>query len=143
MDNVIRKLDCEHPKYSIDTNLNGEKICGDCYPPALTIDQIISREPPLERDLRPAPVPTISRAPLSNPSDRQVGGDHYRRFKIQPIEYVLANGMGYLPGCALKYLTRYKEKGGAQDIKKCIHYLELILEFEYGESRSPNGEKKE
>lgn len=133
---VAAKLSCEH---SVDYIVNG--VCEGCYPPALVWNEHAQKEPNLEQDQRPVvAAPTISRAPIANPSARQVGGDHYRKFKIQPIEYVLANDMGYLPGCALKYLTRYKEKGGAQDIKKCIHYLELILEFEYGESSSPNGE---
>lgn len=77
------------------------------------------------------PVPLNQR--IGNPSANQVGGDHYRKYNIQPIEYVLANSMGYLPGCALKYITRYKDKGGAEDIRKAIHYLKLILEFEYGQ----------
>lgn len=62
----------------------------------------------------------------------QVGGDHYRRFTIQPVEYIIANGIGYLPGNIIKYATRYAHKGGAEDIRKIIQYCELILEFEYG-----------
>ncbi len=64
---------------------------------------------------------------------RQVGGDHYRRFKIQPVEFIIANGIGFLAGNIIKYVTRYPFKGGAADIRKIIHYCELILEFEYGE----------
>ena len=63
----------------------------------------------------------------------QVGGDHYRRYKIQPVEYAIANGMGPLAFNIVKYATRYKDKGGKEDIKKLIHYAKLILEFEYGE----------
>lgn len=110
---VDQKIDCEHAaNYFLADKNTGRMICTACYPPAV-----------------------IYKTPISNPSDRQIGGDHYRKFKIQPIEYVLANGMGYLPGCALKYITRYKDKGGAQDIHKAIHYLQLILEFEYGEKK--------
>jgi len=65
--------------------------------------------------------------PLTN----QVGGSHYKRYAIQPIEYTVANGLSYLAGNVVKYVTRYKDKGGAEDIRKAIHYLELILEFEY------------
>ena len=61
----------------------------------------------------------------------QVGGDHYRRFKIQPVEYILANDIGFLAGNIIKYATRYTFKGGAEDVRKIIHYCELILEFEY------------
>lgn len=63
--------------------------------------------------------------------ERQVGGSHYRNYAIQPVEYIVANSIGYLAGNVIKYATRYKDKNGAEDIRKAIHYLELILEFEY------------
>jgi hypothetical protein len=62
---------------------------------------------------------------------RQEGGTHYRSYAIQPVEYIVANGIGFLAGNVIKYATRYRDKNGAEDIKKAIHYLELILEFEY------------
>jgi hypothetical protein len=66
-------------------------------------------------------------------SDVQVGGDHYRKYTIQPAEFCIANGIGFLPGNVIKYVTRYRDKNGAEDIRKAIHYLNLILELEYGE----------
>ena len=63
--------------------------------------------------------------------ETQVGGDHYRKYKIQPIEFINANGLSFLAGNIVKYATRYKDKGGAEDVKKIIHYAKLILEFEY------------
>lgn len=65
---------------------------------------------------------------------KQVGGDHYTRFKIQPVEYAIANNLGFLEGCALKYITRHPFKGGAQDIRKAIHILEMILQYQYKET---------
>lgn len=65
------------------------------------------------------------------PSDEQVGGDHYRTYAIQPVEYITANNLSFLAGNVVKYVTRYKQKNGAEDVRKAIHYLELILEFEY------------
>lgn len=62
---------------------------------------------------------------------RQVGGEHYRKYAIQPAEYNARNGLSFLAGNVIKYVTRYKDKGGAEDIRKAMHYLELILEFEY------------
>ena len=62
---------------------------------------------------------------------QQVGGDHYRAKGIQPIEYIHANNLGFCEGNVVKYVTRHKEKHGASDIKKAIHYLELLLELEY------------
>jgi len=62
---------------------------------------------------------------------QQVGGDHYRAKGIQPIEYIHANNLGFCEGNVVKYVTRHKEKHGAADIQKAIHYLELLLELEY------------
>jgi hypothetical protein len=61
-------------------------------------------------------------------SERQEGGSHYKSMAIQPGEFIRKNGLGWYEGNALKYICRYKQKGGIQDIKKAIHYLELILE---------------
>lgn len=66
------------------------------------------------------------------PLDRQEGGSHYD-LPIQPLEYIHANGLGYIEGNIIKYATRHKAKNGAEDIKKIIHYCELLLELEYGE----------
>ena len=67
--------------------------------------------------------------------DRQEGGSHYSKKKIQPIEYIHANGIDFLAGNIIKYATRHKDKNGAEDIRKIIHYAELILHLEYGEGR--------
>ena len=66
--------------------------------------------------------------------DKQVSGDHYKDKGIQPIIYIHANNLGYCEGNVVKYVTRHKEKNGAADIKKAIHYLELLLELEYTKS---------
>jgi hypothetical protein len=64
---------------------------------------------------------------------QQVGGEHYKSMQIQPSEYIHKNNIGFLAGNVIKYATRYKSKGGAEDIRKAIHYCQLILEMEYGE----------
>ncbi|MGA9855312.1 MAG: DUF3310 domain-containing protein [Gammaproteobacteria bacterium] len=61
----------------------------------------------------------------------QVGGSHYATLKIQPVEYATANRLGYCEGLCLKYITRHRAKNGAEDIRKAIHCLELLLELEY------------
>lgn len=63
----------------------------------------------------------------------QVGGDHYKSLPIQPIEYIYRNGLDFLQGNIVKYATRHKSKGKAEDVRKIIHYARLILEIEYGE----------
>lgn len=62
----------------------------------------------------------------------QEGGTHYKGMVIQPVEYIHSNNIGYLDGNVIKYVSRHKSKNGAEDIKKAIHYLQLILELEYG-----------
>ena len=62
----------------------------------------------------------------------QEGGNHYKDLKIQPIEYIHANGLDFFQGNVVKYTTRHKAKNGEQDIRKAIHYLNLILELQYG-----------
>lgn len=64
--------------------------------------------------------------------NKQEGGSHYFS-AIQPIEYIQANQLGFIEGNVVKYITRHKCKNGAEDIRKIIHYCELLLELEYGE----------
>lgn len=70
---------------------------------------------------------------------KQEGGNHYRKYDIQPIEYIIANDIGFLAGNVIKYATRYRDKNGAEDIRKAIHYLNLILEFEYPANAEASG----
>jgi len=64
--------------------------------------------------------------------DEQVDGSHYSNLKIQPMEYCLANNLNYGQSNAIKYITRYKNKNGKQDLEKAIHCLQLLMEYEYG-----------
>jgi len=66
--------------------------------------------------------------------DTQVGGGHYKDCAIQPIEYIMANKMNYCEANVVKYITRHHLKGGKEDIKKVIHYCELLLEMEYSDN---------
>ena len=78
------------------------------------------------------------------PSSRQIGGDHYRNFAIQPAEFIHRNGIDWLSGNIIKYACRHAAKHGADDVRKIIHYAELILEWQYGamagSSSSPPGD---
>jgi hypothetical protein len=65
---------------------------------------------------------------------QQVGGDHYRDKGIQPIEYIHANNLGFCEGNVVKYVTRWKDKGGEDDLRKAIHYLELLIQLETEQS---------
>lgn len=63
----------------------------------------------------------------------QIAGDHYTRCAIQPIEYIEANGLGYHEGNVIKYITRHGSKGGVDDLRKARHYIDMLIEFKYGE----------
>lgn len=68
---------------------------------------------------------------------QQIGGNHYRAKGIQPIEYIHANNLGFCEGNVVKYVTRWKDKGGEDDLRKAIHYLELLIQLET-ESSQPD-----
>lgn len=71
----------------------------------------------------PDPEQTSDRA-----TDKQVGGSHYKDMPIQPVQYIVANGLGFREGNVVKYVSRHRRKNGRQDIEKAIHMLELILD---------------
>ena len=64
---------------------------------------------------------------------RQEGGDHYLEMEIQPIEFCYRNEIPTIESCIIKYVVRHQLKGGADDLRKAIHSLEILLELEYDE----------
>jgi hypothetical protein len=62
--------------------------------------------------------------------DVQVGGSHYKRHKIQPIEYIHANNLPFIEGNIVKYITRWREKNGLKDLEKIKHYVDLLIDLE-------------
>lgn len=62
--------------------------------------------------------------------EKQEGGDHYKKLVIQPVVYIHANGIGYFEGNVIKYVSRWREKNGLQDLEKAKHYIELLIELE-------------
>ena len=63
----------------------------------------------------------------------QIGGDHYKKLAIQPVEYCQRNRLNFLESSVIKYVTRHRDKGKVQDIDKAIHFLQLLKEMEYPE----------
>jgi|TARA_R100001443_G_scaffold19802_2_gene31587 hypothetical protein len=63
--------------------------------------------------------------------DKQVGGKHYKNMKIQPAEFINENKLLFAEGNAIKYICRHSIKGKEEDVRKAIHYLEMILERDY------------
>lgn len=70
-----------------------------------------------------------------NALEKQVGGSHYKDFAIQPAEFCQRNRLPYCEANVIKYVSRHRQKNGADDIKKAIHYLEMLLEMEYSENK--------
>jgi hypothetical protein len=58
---------------------------------------------------------------------KQVGGTHYKDMAIQPVEFIIANGLGFCEGNIIKYTCRYKQKNGVEDLRKVIHYAEMLI----------------
>jgi len=65
--------------------------------------------------------------------DTQVGGDHYKDMTIQPSEFINKNKMQFAEGNAIKYICRHQKKGGKQDLEKAKHYIDMIIERDYGD----------
>lgn len=68
----------------------------------------------------------------------QVGGGHYKDMAIQPAEYALVNNLGPAESVVIKYISRHKNKGGKQDLLKCKHMIDMLIEHEYDGNVVPN-----
>lgn len=65
-----------------------------------------------------------------SPLQTQVSGSHYKDLKIQPVEYIHGNGIPFIEGCVIKYVTRWRAKGGVEDLKKARHFLDILIDLE-------------
>jgi TPP-dependent 2-oxoacid decarboxylase len=68
-------------------------------------------------------------------NDKQIDGEHYQ-LEIQPWDYITLNRLGYLEGNIIKYVTRHKEKHGVKDLEKAKHYIDKLIEVEYGTTQA-------
>jgi hypothetical protein len=62
--------------------------------------------------------------------DVQVGGSHYKHMEIQPVEFITRNNLGFLEGCVVKRMCRWRNKNGVEDLEKAIHEIQLLIEME-------------
>lgn len=69
-------------------------------------------------------------AATPSPKSSQVGGSHYKDMPIQPAEFIIKNGIGWAEGCAIAYLSRWRQKGGIEDLRKARHTIDLLIEQE-------------
>ena len=66
--------------------------------------------------------------------DTQIGGDHYKTMAIQPVEYIHKNGIPFIEGCVIKYVSRWRNKGGVEDLRKARHFLDMLIAMETGDA---------
>ena len=66
---------------------------------------------------------------------KQIGGKHYLKYKIQPSKFVVENKLLYPEGCVIKYILRHQDKGGKQDLLKAKHFIDMIIERDYGDEK--------
>ena len=69
---------------------------------------------------------------------KQIGGSHYSRFNIQPSKFINDNKLLFAEGNAIKYICRHTHKGGKEDLKKAILYIEMIIERDYSKTETKN-----
>lgn len=74
---------------------------------------------------------TLRRA-VKSAFDTQVGGTHYTKLAIQPMEYSFRNNLDPCQHTIIKYVTRFRDKGGKQDLEKAIDCINMLIEMEYG-----------
>lgn len=95
-----------------------------CPPIVKNVDCVRSKECTSDRGM------AVS-GDTGNAWDKQVGGDHYKQYAIQPAQFALANGLDYAQSNAIKYIVRHKDKNGVQDLDKAVHYIELLKQYYY------------
>ena len=84
---------------------------------------------PITLEMTPEEEQELANMIATSALNMQVGGSHYRDKGIQPIIYIHANNLGFCEGNVVKYVTRWRDKNGVADLKKAIHYLELLIEL--------------
>jgi hypothetical protein len=104
----------------------------------MSLAQVYNTRYRMKKDLQallqrmPRPTTTVDADPQSTTSAMQVqvGGDHYKKLAIQPVEYIHKNNIPFIEGCIIKYATRWKDKGGVHDLEKIKHFVDLLIEME-------------
>ena len=105
----------------------GERVVIEQFEDHLFIEKKLGNRIPSE--WIPAPE-NIEEMDKEKASETQIGGNHYSNMVIQPIEFIHKNNLSFIQGNIIKYVCRYKSKGGIEDLNKAKHYIDLLIEFE-------------
>lgn len=103
---------------------NASRLAAGLWPHADGFRAVAGQLTPQSPDAEP------SQDAEPSPLDVQVGGSHYKNRKIQPVEYIHANNMGFLEGCIVKRITRWRDKNGYEDLEKIKHEIDLLIYLE-------------
>ena len=109
---------------------NSVSLCGDCE----TVECCMSNgcRVPITQpcDIREVSHKEYEDWKTKQSLKQQIAGTHYKNMAIQPVEYIHANGLGYFEGNVIKYVSRWRKKGGISDLMKAKHYVEILIELE-------------
>ena len=72
---------------------------------------------------------------MNKPSDNQIGGKHYGNMAIEPVEFAMKNGLDFCQASIIKYVCRFREKNGIEDLKKAKHYIDILINSEYSDTK--------
>lgn len=136
-----RKYTCNYPFEDRENNsyTKGGACSEASLAPGLDLIAEIIEEPETESvaDTRDCPEGDYTSLPAEPKGDSprstlttQVGGDHYLKMPIQPLDFILANSIGFAEGNVIKYVCRWREKNGIEDLRKAAHYLAVLIEKE-------------
>jgi hypothetical protein len=87
-------------------------------------------DPHIMNPVEPTDFSVEAMTPIATANEIQHGGDHYKSKAIQPWDYIVSNELGFLEGNAVKYLSRWREKNGIEDLQKAKHYIDKLIEVE-------------
>ena len=106
-------------------NLDLCRALGDCAEPSIVWQPVAAPEP--RQELTPEQYVELIG---TDANSIQIGGDHYKSKGIQPWDFIAANDLDYFQGNVIKYVTRFREKNGIQDLEKAQHYLQKLIDIE-------------
>ena len=111
--------------------------CGSNYCPADCDEPLHLQQPRPKQELLNGKLKEYQFGENMSALTKQINGNHYKDKAIQPIQYILANNLGYCEANVVKYVSRWKDKNGLQDLYKAKHYLELLIELEKKNENKP------
>ena len=123
---IVKAFDVSFPyAYTVMKKVKEEKFEWEkIVPPLLPVPML-----PAEVEDEDGKFPSEIPVPV-NALNVQVSGEHYKHMKIQPVQFITANGLSFLEGCIVKRISRWRSKDGLRDLEKIKHEVDLLIELE-------------